>query len=394
MGHSYRWEAKKLNDDLNSLYSTDLSDIPIIGQKRRASEPERPEFVFYKEPKSLYHSEHSPFGYMPGEGGIITGSIERLIKYYKKTFRTEYAPLKDSGKNIKGWVSNAIKSWFFDLIESNTGGIVSDLAGGFRETFDHLERNYALDLSPLFRTLSFSYGPGLSYIEKMYLYKKTYGTKTYKVPIYFKTFDKTDGPNQEPTEKQLLEGIDYVDTNLVSPFDNMDRSVSGKLLNRDFIKFSADKYTGNCWNDYFEQEPTNAQRWFCKDDTKGSHLWNRDTAAEALLPASVSPHVEIWNKNVSNTGILYNFGKYITGEENILKSGSMAWAKIKGDFSQDIPYVLAGGALVAKFLENIGVDREGVRIVMEKFYKIGSKIEEGFGNNRWATYNIREEASP
>lgn len=53
-------------------------------------------------------------------------------------------------------------------------------------------------------------------------------------------------------------------------------------------------------------------------------------------------------------------------------------------------YVGLGGIVVAGLLENIGVEREGIRRRMEWFYKLGSKIHENFGIKRWLEYNLRE----
>ena len=91
---------------------------------------------------------------------------------------------------------------------------------------------------------------------------------TYNVPIFFNTFTNPIYPTQDELEK----GIKTVDTELRSPYDKMGLVVSNELLNGDFIRYAADKYTGNCYKDWFEDEPTAIHRWFTKEDTKGSLL--------------------------------------------------------------------------------------------------------------------------
>ncbi len=413
------WERNNTAD----LMSETIEDTPVIGMgapEKEANPGYRKEKVpagfFYKEPKSRFHSEASPekiqvynaagqlirdrdkrlinpdevpfIGFMSGKdgdekSGILTGAIKRMMDYYKMSWNEEYKPLKDFGKNIRGWAPNLIKYWIAGVIESGLSGIPKEIAEGFKESFRRMAKNYIQDISPMMRTLASSYGPGKSYIDQIWVYKKTHGGTEHKVPIFFNTFKHPTGP----TEDQLNEGIRHVDTNLASPFDNMEKGVSGEFLNSEFINYSADAYTGNLYDELFREETTTIHRWFVKEDTKGSHLWRRDTAAEASLPPSVSGQIEIYKKNVSKSGILYTINNDIYGVD-IPTSGDMAWLNVKGDFAQDISYIGMGAIVVNQFLKRIGVEPEGRRIVMEKFYKIGSKIHDGWGADPWLTYNI------
>ncbi len=356
-----------------------FEDVPRIAQ---ASKNQSPTIITRPKYKSRV-------GFMPGDakGGLVTGSLERLIKYFRDTFKEEYAPIKDPGKNLKGWIYNGFMSWMWDGVESVVrpiNEVLGDTAQGFQESYHYLSRNFALDFSPFLRTTVVSYAPGKSYINQIWVYKKHYAGDDYKVPIFFNTFESPVVPN----EAELNDKIDKVDAELKSAYDKMGTSESASFLNGDFIRYSADKYTGNCWKDYFEHEPTSAQRWFVKDDTKGSNMWYRDTIAEASLPPALVGTVEIYKKDVHKSGVLYNIGKYFYGDVDIPKSGKMAWSNIKGDFSQDMSYVFLGGLVVAALLERLGVEAEGIRRRMEVFYKLGSKIQEGLGVDRWLTYEI------
>ena len=387
---------KKLNEKglVTNLYSDNTispspeemrSRMRVLegGKNNNNVENEYPHLWVPKEKKILL----PPYGFMPGNddepGGIITGAIDRLIKYYQMSWDTEYKPLKNVTENIGGWFSNAIKYWISEAVKSNTSGMVSDIASGFEEAYGKIAKNYIQELSPLMRTLVASYAPGKSYIDKIYVYKKHHNGKDHLVPISFTVFNQTT----DPTEIQLKEGIEHVDTNLVSPFDKMERGVSDSFLNREFIKFSADAYTGNLYKDIFAEEVTNIHRWFIKEDTKGPQLWKKDYVTEATLPASVSGTVEVYKKNVSKSGLLYTIGKDIYGLD-IPTSGSMAWANVKGDFAQDMTYIGFGGIVVDTFLKKLGVDKEGRRMVHEKFYKIGSRIHEGMGVEKWLSYDL------
>lgn len=326
-------------------------------------------------------------GYLPNSdgGGIFLGSFSRLSKYLKQAFREDYAPIKQPIKNLKNAVYYGAMSWVWGVIDSATTGILDDVTKGFRDNYYYLARNHIMDFSPLMRMLTVGYGPGKTYINRMWVYKKSYEGKEYKIPIFFNTFEKPT----KPTEDELKMLVERVDAELKSPFDDMGTPVSGNLINGDFMRFCADVYTGYLYNDYFQDELERIQRWFVKEDTKGSKMWKKDYAAEAELPPSVALNMEVYKKDVDQSGLLYRIGTLYG--DTTPKSWKMACLNVLGDISQDVSYLGLGGAVLAGFLEKLGVEKEGIRLRMENVYKRGGRIHEHLGADRWLTYNIREE---
>jgi hypothetical protein len=333
-------------------------------------------------------------GYMPGdeeEGPGVLSGFSEMYRYFTEDVPQHYKPFHNVEENLPGFVKNKVMNVLWTHLEPALrpqSELLANFADGFRISTDDAARGYAMDLSPLLGRLVTGYAPGKSYIENVWVYNKEYRGTTYKVPVFFNTFNDTE----TPSESKLVETMEFVDNDLISPYDNMDVGESANYINKPFITFWAEGYTWP-YKPYFEQEPTHAHRWFNKDDTKGAQNWMRladdslDSEGTPLIPVPLRGKIEVYRKNASRTGLLYNMSKHIYGIDVPVSSG-LAWSNIGLDLCQDVAFTLGGGIAVAKFLESIGAEETGLRRIMERYYILGNRL---YGLDHPFTYDIRQE---
>ncbi len=333
-------------------------------------------------------------GYMPGneddEEGLSSG-IKETWKYIKEDIPSHYNPIHKPWENTKGLVWNRFLEYVLGTIEDSVRPQNENLANlikGPRMTSEKNARYRAIDLSPLLGRIIAGYSPGKSYIEHIWVYNKEYKGTTRKVPVFFDTFNN----HVTPTEDKLKETIEYVDSNLASPYDNMDTSVSADLVNNPFITWFAEGYTWP-FKPYFADEPTHIQRWLDKGDTRGSKFWVRqsddalDDDGNLLVPVALRGKIEAYRKNVSTSGIASGISKYLY-EIDVPSSLGLAGENIIQNFFQYLVFTLGGGIAIANTLKSFGAEAPGIRYVMEEYYKLGERIR---GLDTPFTYNMRDE---
>ena len=171
----------------------------------------------------------------------------------------------------------------------------------------------------------------------------------------------------------------------------MEKGQSSKYLNNNFVTYGADVYTGGSYQDYFQHEPERVHRWFVKEETKIQ--WERDKAAEAKLDPSLKGKVEVYRRPVDENNLLYALANYlgVDGEKTLPRSWDMMRVNALGDLSQDVAYWGLGGAVTGAAIKAVLGDKaaEGLRGIMEEYFKIGSELTETVsGTRKWLAYQF------
>jgi hypothetical protein len=324
--------------------------------------------------QELYPDKLTSYGVLENTEGFINAVLKRIKKYFTQTYKEEWAPLKDVGKNAKYAIYYGVLYGIFKGLGNmfSKGSFASEILKSMAEPQKNIALNAIRDISPLLRTTVVGFGSGLTNIERVWVYTGD-GRKDV---LYFSTFKE---PN-DPTPDLLDERIKYIKVNRRSFYDKAGRRESDPLMSREFLAYSADFYTAGCYPDHFADEPTTVHRWFVKEDTKGS--WLRDLQAEARLDPKLDPKhkgkVEVYKKPVDRSGLIYWIAKNVFDDDRP-KSGKMSWMLYKGAFAQFLSYIVGGGIVAAEFMKSIGSDKEGIRNTMHNFYKRGSAIHTALG---------------
>jgi len=260
--------------------------------------------------------------------------------------------------------------------ESTMRRMMRLMVGSWSKAYDQKSEGEFLNFSPMMRQLLVLSG-GKTDIESIY----TYTFEDYKVPIFIKMYDK-----EGPTKAQLEKGIEDVERDRVSPFDKMEEGTSRGIISDGFLRIAANLYTGGAFREWYEHEPSTFLRAFVKEDTKGD--WPHDYDAENEIDAELQGKVEVYRRPVSDSGFWYKAGKFILNDGR-RRSGTALKQNIMGSIGQDISYYAFGGAGVARFLKDIGLEDDGIRLMLHGYFKIGSRVAETLGaGGRQFTYDV------
>ena len=423
MGHSYRWEEKKMSDGLNSLYSTELSDIPIIGQSK-SSDPERLEFAFYKEPKSLYHSEINPdriknyterfkennrFGFLGGKDKTRWGEY---MEWKRKHPLVKWNRVHEIYKLPLYAIASGMLN-MMEIKEENRTNLFLDVIGGLIDAeqtkYGQMAQNLVFtEIFPGLRTeFDFAEGP-VENLGRVYTITYTHNGQTRHCPIYLQRESSSGVLDTDPTNTQLADRIKYVVDNKESPYNESTRLVAGgdeppivthfkdrpvrTYYRERFSDLAAIKYTrlafggGEARAGYKEDElfqlafPT----WMARNHIRlYRQLGDRDTAREA----SYAPGITV-------DGITYQI--YIFEKPKTLEIGGNPvrnptsknpvslknwWAWKKGDWTYDAISTILDPMLAG--FEKLGVSERGLARIILNFYKTAiAQAERGLTNPR------------
>lgn len=361
MGNSYKWEAKKISD----LYT----DVNIAEQAIKSDVNKQPDFVTYKEPKSLYHSEHSPFGYMPGSDENV-GSLDRW-REYRKMLKEKYplvrgSAMKNAWKLPLYYAGNKISKHFSENVfpEASRNDAFSIVAGGISDSmeinFKHQFGTGMYHTFPRIRVFS-AFSDDSTVIEKVYTTEVVHNGITYEIPAFLRK-QKED----KPDDAILTRNVNFIHNHKVSPYNKID-NVSKNFIEPYFNRFGIEKYSRGDFERYFQDEPNKFYRWLTKDSTYNiTQYGQRNAADEAALPPALIGQIKVYDSRTDTSGFWYRLGQ-VMGDDSPSSWNSLWYWQI-GDWVYDAVDLIFGPA--EAILRKSNVPKPAIRNIMDNEYKV------------------------
>lgn len=302
MGNSYKWEAKKISD----LYT----DVNIAEQASKSDVNKQPDFVTYKEPKSMFHSEASnriitPPGFKrDNDKRIITPEDIPYIGYMpsskKKLPKYPFINFKAFAENNNGmklplyYIANKITKPVRESMQSYvmaggdffTNVVLYPAVNTIENWTGQQFHTKSQEVLPKIRAW-YDFSEGASTINKLYTISHTVSGVTREFPVF-----ATEPGDVQPTDDKLEKGIR-------TTIDENRSSMNGDISNfyrKQFSLIAAEKYTRS---DFAKlEDPMAFRKWFVRDDTWIIQQYgNRDLTLEKdLIVDGNTHHVYVYDR--------------------------------------------------------------------------------------------------
>jgi len=271
----------------------------------------------------------------------------------------------------------------FDYVSQNTtnrqDSITKTLIGGFSDTMGLMHKTQykaiPFEVFPRLNVMTV-FANGATDIEKLYTYVKN----GFDIPIHTQLQD-----GSTPKDDDLIQAGKFVEEYGISTYNKIE-DIAQNMIDSQFVNRAMNKVTRGDFKRYFAEEPKRTYRWVCKDEMGAIYaIGDRDTQAEANLPAQLAGKVKIFKEPGKKSGFWYRLGQML-GDETP-SSWKIWWYWTVRDTAYDVGDILFGPA--EGTFRRLGFPTPALRNLTDAQYKVSAAVTRNLtGGSKYNTFSF------